>query len=81
MCTENCRAVRGRDKGFLNTVREFRTERQRLVGYDGQPVTAHKEVCHVANNRGGTAVFFTVLCACRRGRFLYRLQGGKYDDY
>ena len=36
--------VKDRDKGLLNTFREFCTEPHQAVGYNGQPVTAHKVV-------------------------------------
>ncbi len=74
--------MRDSDKEFSNTVREFRTESQWLVGYDGQPVTAHKEVCHAANNRGGTAVFFSPSSALvAEDGFCIGQKGEQYDNY
>ena len=72
--------MRGRDKEFLNTVREFRTERQRLVGYDGQPVTAHKEVCQWQTIEVVPRYFAPSSAHVAEGGFCITEKGEQYDN-
>ena len=73
--------MRDRDEEFLNTVREFRTERQWLVGYDGQPVTAHKGVCKQQTTEVVPRYFSPSSALVAEDGFCIGLKGEQHDNY